>query len=515
MGRVFEVELLREVKAEDPSTEENYSARGENYSFTGAEKSAQEVKKEIVSSSLTINKETGSADASHGEAMKKEDDQHPVDGIESRLAERTAAELLLVELEVSVGVDGEATSGAQLNEAIERGIALLRAEAVSFYRIRIAQSSEGRVNLDIFLEGRQIRAWISPEGGNPGPGNPLAGWTARLEQKLEGMGIRLSAPVTEKSGQPAAGFRFGEKRFTETRQTESGPRLPEVTGKGGTQLAVQGELRHLGKTVNGSYPTIRGQANHSKVTREPANRPAPEKGAGPVASGRPGEAVPPLPRSSVESHVPQSTMNPTTEWTGRTFIRGGGENSKPEEGPDGRREGNPRVASVSGPGPEAAAMRTSPVAGNRQEAAQSVLQALQERIEMHRNQQSTRLRFQVNLEKGEKIEVLLSLKGNQLKTTFLTDSETLRVALREGWDSFSRSFNERGMRADTARFLNSSGEETAGEDERREREAEWSPHFREKDGRRLTRTGRVLTGQGSSTDLPHLGGMNHNLNRLA
>jgi hypothetical protein len=90
---------------------------------------------------------------------------------------------------------------------------------------------------------------------------------------------------------------------------------------------------------------------------------------------------------------------------------------------------------------------------------------------------NTRLRsnvqLQLDLSGGGQLRIRLQLIGNQLKSHFSTDSDSVRGSIREGWDHLQRQLSSRGVDADPPSFEDSS--------QRRGREAPSEEFFREKD----------------------------------
>jgi hypothetical protein len=62
------------------------------------------------------------------------------------------------------------------------------------------------------------------------------------------------------------------------------------------------------------------------------------------------------------------------------------------------------------------------------------------------------VQMKIDLASGETVRILLSLRGESLRTVLLTDSDSLRLAFREGWDGFSRALANKGVTAEAPRF---------------------------------------------------------------
>lgn len=65
--------------------------------------------------------------------------------------------------------------------------------------------------------------------------------------------------------------------------------------------------------------------------------------------------------------------------------------------------------------------------------------------ELKHSQNAQRVSFEVDLAQGEKLKVRLQLSGDQVKSLFTTDSNTLKHLIRENWDQLQRQVDEEGF----------------------------------------------------------------------
>jgi len=110
------------------------------------------------------------------------------------------------------------------------------------------------------------------------------------------------------------------------------------------------------------------------------------------------------------------------------------------------------------------------IADLRPASGQQVMHRIIESIEkMIQNRQDSRVQLTLDLERGEKLKILLKVAGNHMQTVFVTDSDGLRSAIREHWDQFQRQMQEKGMDAQQPQFANSEN----GQDSHGRRENPW------------------------------------------
>lgn len=79
---------------------------------------------------------------------------------------------------------------------------------------------------------------------------------------------------------------------------------------------------------------------------------------------------------------------------------------------------------------------------------------------------TNRMQLRLQFDNGDQLRVVLKYAKGAVQTTFVTDSEGLRIAMRDGWDQFQRQMLEKGVDAGTPEFQH-------GRHEGNEREAEW------------------------------------------
>lgn len=65
--------------------------------------------------------------------------------------------------------------------------------------------------------------------------------------------------------------------------------------------------------------------------------------------------------------------------------------------------------------------------------------------ELKQSQNAQRISFELDLAQGEKLKVRLHLSGDQVKSVFTTDSNTLKLLIRENWDQLQRQVETEGL----------------------------------------------------------------------
>ena len=65
--------------------------------------------------------------------------------------------------------------------------------------------------------------------------------------------------------------------------------------------------------------------------------------------------------------------------------------------------------------------------------------------ELKQSQNAQRVSFELDLAQGEKLKVRLRLSGDQVKSVFTTDSNTLKLLIRENWDQLQRQVETEGL----------------------------------------------------------------------
>jgi hypothetical protein len=82
-----------------------------------------------------------------------------------------------------------------------------------------------------------------------------------------------------------------------------------------------------------------------------------------------------------------------------------------------------------------------------------VMQRLIESIEVLAQQgRRNNISFSLDLEQGRQLKVRLRMVGDQVKSSFSTDSEVLRQAIRDNWQQLQRQLSGHGLTADTPDF---------------------------------------------------------------
>jgi len=65
--------------------------------------------------------------------------------------------------------------------------------------------------------------------------------------------------------------------------------------------------------------------------------------------------------------------------------------------------------------------------------------------ELKQSQNAQRVSFELDLAQGEKLKVRLRLSGDQVKSIFTTDSNTMKHLIRENWDQLQRQVETEGL----------------------------------------------------------------------
>jgi len=82
-----------------------------------------------------------------------------------------------------------------------------------------------------------------------------------------------------------------------------------------------------------------------------------------------------------------------------------------------------------------------------------VMQRLIESIEVLAQQtRRNDISFSLDLERGKQLKVNLRIVGDHVKSVFVTDSDSLRQAIRDNWDQLQRQFSSQGLEADAPDF---------------------------------------------------------------
>ncbi|MEX0322928.1 MAG: hypothetical protein AB3N63_12265 [Puniceicoccaceae bacterium] len=136
--------------------------------------------------------------------------------------------------------------------------------------------------------------------------------------------------------------------------------------------------------------------------------------------------------------------------------------AKEKQDKNSRQEGRERVDSISSRVDKSANAERSSASTNRslpasrvastQEAFMRVMSAVER---MNSTSESNRFQLRLQFENGDEMKVLLKYAKGLLQTVFMTESDGLRVAMRDGWDQFQRQLMERGVDAENPDFHDS------------------------------------------------------------
>ncbi|MCB1124163.1 MAG: flagellar hook-length control protein FliK, partial [Verrucomicrobiae bacterium] len=83
---------------------------------------------------------------------------------------------------------------------------------------------------------------------------------------------------------------------------------------------------------------------------------------------------------------------------------------------------------------------------------QTVFARIASGVEQMKQDQLNSVHLRLTLDSGESVRIHLRMRGQSLRTVILTDSDGLRSAFKEGWESFSRSLLAKGVNADGLQF---------------------------------------------------------------
>jgi len=123
---------------------------------------------------------------------------------------------------------------------------------------------------------------------------------------------------------------------------------------------------------------------------------------------------------------------------------------------DSRRERNPEEAIKAQAG-----NNTGPLSGNtgkfhsptRLSYISEIFNRSLETIERVQQQNgSNRVQLQFESESGDNVKIFLRYANGQLHSTFMTESDGIRTAIRDGWQHFQKQLAERGVDADQPGF---------------------------------------------------------------
>lgn len=94
----------------------------------------------------------------------------------------------------------------------------------------------------------------------------------------------------------------------------------------------------------------------------------------------------------------------------------------------------------------------STTASSRPVQVHSIYTRITNAAEQMKQEQISTLQLRLSLGKGESVRIQLNLRGQNLRTVIYTDSDALRSAFRDGWDSFSRAMSDKGVQTDGLQF---------------------------------------------------------------
>ena len=101
-----------------------------------------------------------------------------------------------------------------------------------------------------------------------------------------------------------------------------------------------------------------------------------------------------------------------------------------------------------------------------QQSAPVLMQRMLDTIqELKQSQNAQRVSLELDLAQGEKLKVRLQLSGDQAKSIFTTDSNTMKHLIRDNWDQLQRQFEAEGFDLAQPDFTDSNPQQANDTDE--------------------------------------------------
>jgi hypothetical protein len=114
-----------------------------------------------------------------------------------------------------------------------------------------------------------------------------------------------------------------------------------------------------------------------------------------------------------------------------------------------------------GPAASPGQARAMPVAGKVGYVSEIFTRTL-ESLERLQQQSPNRIQLNFKSESGDDMKVLLKYANGMLQSTFVTDSDSVRSAIRESWAQFQRQLADRGVDAQLPDFRHNPGDSRSG-----------------------------------------------------
>ncbi len=182
----------------------------------------------------------------------------------------------------------------------------------------------------------------------------------------------------------------------------------------------------------------------------------------------PAQPVPPPTQNTAPQTGPVSPESARANGEGAMGNPGGGGDSS-SSGRGKREQRSPQLERAEkpaqAPSPESpSSSGKAPAAAHRVGYVSEIFSRSLESIERLLEQQSgNRIQLNFKTESGDDMKVLIKYSNGLLHSTFVTDSDSLRMALREGWMQFQRQLAERGVEANQPDFRHHSGDSQSGQ----------------------------------------------------
>lgn len=168
----------------------------------------------------------------------------------------------------------------------------------------------------------------------------------------------------------------------------------------------------------------------------------------------------PAPSTALPQQDPGSFTKPITQAAAAGGFQGDLEDKDNKDKRERSGPASERGERVSGPGVSSAnnAVGKTPQVVLRSGAVGEVFNRMADALDKLMQKSPNRVEFSFRTEAGEEMKVLLKYNNGLLHSTFVTDSDTLRSAIRETWQHFQRQLADRGVDAGTPDFRKENGQ---------------------------------------------------------
>ena len=143
--------------------------------------------------------------------------------------------------------------------------------------------------------------------------------------------------------------------------------------------------------------------------------------------------------------------------------------------------GNSANSSDSGLGNPASGMPTPiqtirPQAATASSQATTLFKSLAPELDKFKQTGSSQIQLDLPVNEQESVRIKLSLRGGEIRSTFITDSPELREALQKAWPEFSQNSRDRGYRLGDPAFQQGFQENNANLGENSRRQSDSRPY---------------------------------------